>query len=114
MLDVYHQQLVTRQLERFSTRLEDLIAEAHLHRAQRLPSELIDEIASTTGELMLALIDHRSAYHPEATTHRATFDAQRLRDGIRSERLPLEQIAEDAETLRRELEHIIREDKQAA
>ena len=114
MLDARHQQRLTRQLESFSTRLEDLIAEARRHEAQGLPSELIDEIASTTGELMLALIDHQSAYAPEESTHKAAFDAQRLREDVRSERLPVGQIAEAAETLRRELDHIIRDDKQAA
>lgn len=114
MLDVHHQKLSTRQLENFSVRLENLIAEARHHDVQALPSELVDEIASTTGELMLALIDHQSTYSPEETTHKAAFDARRLRDGIRSEKLPFEQIAEAAETLRRELDHIIREDKQAA
>ena len=114
MLDARHQQRLTRQLESFSGRLEDLIAEARRYEAQGLPSELIDEIASTTGELMLALIDHQSAYAPEESTHKAAFDAQRLREDVRSERLPVGQIAEAAETLRREIDHIIREDKQAA
>ena len=114
MLDARRQQRLTRQLQSFSGRLEDLIAEVRRHEAHGLPSELIDEIASTTGEVMLALIDHQSAYPPEAFTQKAAFDAQRLREDVRSERLPVEQIATAVEILRREIDHIIREDKQAA
>jgi hypothetical protein len=114
MLDGRRQQLLTRQLERHSARLEELIAEARRHAGRGLPPELVDEIASTTGELMLALVEHQSTYRPEEATHKAASDAQSLRERMRSQRLPVEQIAEAAETIRREVEDIIREDKQAA
>jgi hypothetical protein len=113
MHDAFHQQRLTHSLELFSARLDELIEQVR-RESYPLPSELIDEIASTTGELMLLLIDHQSVFRVEEATSRAISEAQRLREAMRSERLPGEQVAEVVSMLTREVAQIISADKRAA
>jgi hypothetical protein len=114
VLDHLHQQQLTRRLQHFSARLDELIPRLRPYSAQDLPSELIDELAALAGELMLALIDHRGAFRNDGITGGAVADARLLREGLRSERLPSSQVAEAATALRREVDEIIRGDKRAA
>jgi hypothetical protein len=114
MLDAIHQHQLTRLLKGYSERLDELIIEARRHGSQSLPPELIDMIASTVGELMLALVDHQTAYRTAESTSKAVSDAQRLREDVRSRGLECGQVAEAVATLARKVDLIIREDQRAA
>ena len=105
---------MTRLLQRFSARFDELILELHRHAANPLSAELIDEIAGTTGELMLALVNHRAAFEEGESVRKAIGDAARLREAARAQGLRREQIAEAVTDVNRDVEQIIREDKRAA
>lgn len=108
-----HQRL-TNLLERFSERLEELLLEVRRYETHFPPPELIDEIASTTGELMLVLVEHRNIHKTEETAPTVISHAQRLREGMRSRELRRDQIAEAVHALTQEVSLIIRKDKRAA
>jgi hypothetical protein len=114
MLDSLHQHHLTQLLVKFSRRLDDLIQQVRHYKSHQLPPELIDELACTTGELMLALIDHQTANGTNQRTYRAVTDAQQLRQDVRFHQMRQEQIAEAASTLMHEIDQIIRDDKLAA
>ena len=61
MQDILRHQRFTRELGRFSDRLDDLMLELRRHEPSHMPPELLDEMASTLGELMLVLIEHKDA-----------------------------------------------------
>lgn len=114
MPDASRHNRLTRLLEQISTRLEDLQVEVRRTEAQPLPPELIDEIASTAGELILILADHRSAHQTGKPEQAAASHANLLREGVRRRQLHREQIAEAVHTLTQEVSLIINKDKRAA
>lgn len=110
---LYHQRF-TKSVERFSTRLEDLLPEIRRFEPSLIPAELLDEVAGTLGELMLVLIEHKSADGAESFTGRATSDIRSLREALRFGQLQPNQITAALDALREELGAIIHEDRQAA
>ncbi len=116
MQDILRHQRFTRELGRFSDRLDDLMLELRRFEPGQLPAELLDEMASTLGELMLVLIEHKDADADGATnsTGRAASDARHLREAMRLGQIQPTQITEALGTLRQELGVVIHEDKQAA
>ena len=111
MQDILRHQRFTQQLVRFSDKLDDLMLELRRFEPTRVPAELLDEMASTLGELMLVLIEHKDG---ATSTGRAASDAQHLRQAVRLGQLQYSQITEALGTLRQELGVVIHEDKQAA
>lgn len=79
-----------------------------------IPAELLDEMASTLGELILVLIEHKGRDGAKTSTSRAASDAQKLREAVRQGRLQYNQITETLGILCQELGAVIHEDKQAA
>ncbi|HJU53365.1 MAG TPA: hypothetical protein VJ715_02295 [Pyrinomonadaceae bacterium] len=114
MQDILRHQRFTRQLGRFSDRLDDLMLELRRFEPAHVPAELLDEMASTLGELMLVLIEHKDSDGAKTSTGRAASDAQHLREAMRLGQLQYNQITEALGTLRQELGVVIHEDKQAA
>lgn len=114
MQDAFHHQRFTHSLENFSARLDELLLDIRRFEPSLIPAELLDEIASTLGELMLVLIEHKSLDGAKGFTGRAASDAQHLREALRFGQLPLNQITEAIDALRQELCVVIHEDKQAA
>ena len=108
------QQQVTRLLQRFSARFDELILELRRQAANPPPAELVDEIAGTAGELMLALVNHRAAFEEGESVRKAIGDAARLREAARAQGLRREQIAAAVLDVTRDVDQIIREDKRAA
>lgn len=114
MQDILRHQRFTRELGRFSDRLDDLMLELRRFEPAHVPAELLDEMASTLGELMLVLIEHKDGDGAKTSTGRAASDAQHLREAMRLGQLQYSQITEALGTLRQELGVVIHEDKQAA
>ena len=114
MQDAPYHQRFTQSLDRFSTRLDDLLSEIHRFEPSSIPAELLDETASTLGELMLVLIEHKNLNGAKGFTGRAATDAQRLRDALRYGELHSKQITEALDALLATLGTVIHEDKQAA
>lgn len=114
MPDTLRQQRFTRRLQQFSSKLDDLLIQVRSFEPQLLPVELIDEMATTTGELLLVLIDHQSVFGTDDLMHRVISDAQHLREKMRSRLLERGQLAEAVSALTEEVNLIIREDKRAA
>lgn len=114
MQDAIHHQRFTRSLEDFSARLDELLQEMRRFEPSLIPVELLDECASTLGELMLVLIEHKNSDRVNDYAGRAASDAQRLREGMRLGELHSSQIAEAINALLAELGTIIHEDKRAA
>jgi len=114
MHDTFHQQHFTQLLKKFSDRLEDLLLEVRHYEPQLLPVELLDEIATTTGELMLVLKDHLSGPRTSELSDKVASHARHLREDVRSRELPNEQLALAIRNLSEEVSLIIREDKRAA
>jgi tRNA(Ile2) C34 agmatinyltransferase TiaS len=98
-------------LSRFSAHLEKLFSQVSDYEGQHsLPQELADEIASTAGEIMVELADHRG----DELVLGAIEDARRLRVVVRTI-CPESTIAAAAgRTLALDLALVIREDKRAA
>lgn len=114
MQDAFHHQRFTRSLEHFSSRLDELLSELRRVETSLMPAELLDEIASTLGELMLVLIEHKSVRGVEVVVSRAAIDTRLLREALRRGQLQSNQITEAIGTLLQELGSVIHEDKQAA
>ena len=114
MHDTFHQQHFTHLLKKFSERLDELLMEVRHYEPQQLPVELLDEIATTTGELMLLLKDHFAGPHTSALSNQVASHARHLREEVRSRELPNDQIAVAIRDLSEEVNLIIREDKRAA
>ena len=110
---IYHQRF-TESLERFSTRLEDLLPEIRRFEPSLIPAELLDEVAGTLGELMLVLIEHKSVDGAQSFTGRTASDIRNLREALRCGQLQSNQITAALNALREELGVIIHEDRQAA
>jgi hypothetical protein len=109
----YHLQLA-QKLALFSARLDELIDEVACHESQSLPPELVDELAITTGEIALVLMEHLCTHQTNHLIRQALSDATRLKEGARSPSPQREQLKAAITVLTREVEEIIREDKRAA
>ena len=109
-----HQQHLARLLARFSERLDQLLVEARRHKTELLPPELIDEMASTTGELMLVLVDYQTAQQKDDSVKEAIQHAGQLRQLMRSRLLDEGSIADEIHSFTEEVGSIIREHKRAA
>src|SRR4051794_18666733 len=96
-----------RLLERFSEQLDELLFRARSHRLQ-LPPELLDEIAATTGEIMLVLMNFQENIQTDALLHEALTHAGNLRQHIRSRQFRDEEIAEAFSSLKQEVEQLVR------
>ena len=114
MHDTFHQQHFTALLKKFSERLDDLLMEVRHYEPQQLPLELLDEIATTTGELMLLLKDRFAGPHTSALSDQVVSHARHLREEVRSRELPNDRLAIAIHDLSEEVNLIIREDKRAA
>lgn len=114
MQDGFQHQRFTRSLEGFSAKLDDLLLEMRRFEPSLIPVELLDECASTLGELMLVLIGHKDSDGAKGFTGRAASDAQRLREAVRCGEFHSNQITEAINAIREELGTIIHEDKRAA
>jgi hypothetical protein len=101
----------TRSLERFSARLEELLERARL-RQSPLPAELIDEIAFTTGELMLVLTNHTSPQ--EESVQEALAHARKLREHLRIDQPLSDQVTEECISFSQEIAQLLRDSKKAA
>src|SRR4051812_9044141 len=111
MFDTARQLHFTRSLEHFSTKLEELLEHARLQQSS-LPPELADEIAFTTGELMIVLTNHTP--HEEKSVREALAHAKNLREHLRIDRPQSDQLAEDCDNFRREIARLVVESKKAA
>jgi hypothetical protein len=99
------------KLSRFSAHLEKLFSQlSDCGGGQSLPQELADEIASTAGEIMVELADHRG----DELVLGAIEDARRLRKVVRTICPESTKVAEAGRTLAVDLALVIREDKRAA
>ena len=112
MFNLDRQLHFTRLLAQFSARLDELLTTARLHQPQLSP-ELIDEIALTTGELMLVLTNHH-AHHEESSVKVALSHARTLREHLRVEPYHGEQLAKDCNSFRDEIAQLLVESKKAA
>jgi hypothetical protein len=113
MYETSHQVQVNRLLESFSERLDELLFKARRHQLQ-LPPELTDEIASTTGEIMLALMNFRENIETDELLHEALTHAGKLRQHLRLQQLRAEDISEAFGRLRREVAQLVYESRRAA
>lgn len=110
MFDTARQLHFTRSLERFSVRLEELLDCARLHQGPPSP-ELLDEIAFTTGELMIVLTNHSSE---DTSIQEALSHAKSLRERLRFDRTQDELVAKDFDSFRREIAKLVADSKKAA
>jgi len=98
------------RLHELSERLEELFARVSACGQQAPPPELADEIASTAGEVMLEL----AGLGADELARAAAEDAVRLREAARTLNPSPARLIEGGATLTREVERIIRADRQAA
>lgn len=108
-----HERMLTSALSLSCSRLEDLCAQVRSSLPELSP-ELLDEIAGTVGELMLLLLELRSAHPTEEGIRRAAAEAQELRAAVRSTGTGQERVALAISHLIGEVDQIVREEKQAA
>lgn len=113
MYDTSHQLQVNRTLERFSEQLDELLSKARRHQLQ-LPPELLDEIAATTGEIMLVLMNFQENIQTDALLHEALSHANRLRQHLRSRQFRDEDIAAAFSDLKQDVERLVYVSKRAA
>lgn len=114
MQDALRHQRFTQSLERFSTRLDELLGEIRRFEPSFIPAELLDETASTLGELMLVLVEHQRIDGARGFTARAASDARRLREALRFGQLQSNHLTKAMTALLQELGAVIHQDKQAA
>jgi len=97
------------KLSRFSVHLDELCSD--LRSCQEAsPSELVDEIAATAGEIMLLLADHGE----DELVRETLADARRLREAARTLQPPRAMLVEAGMALTQDVARIIREEKRAA
>jgi hypothetical protein len=113
MLPAHFRQQLDSSLTTLSARLSELVAEARTG-PQPLSAELLDEIASSAGELMLTLAGVRGEHPADELVEQAIADARRIREAVRTQRLGRGRLEEEADELRREVEEIVRCDRRAA
>jgi hypothetical protein len=102
----------TRSLEHFSEKLDVLLDSARHHQSQ-LPLELIDEIAFTTGELMLVMTNH-PGHHEDELIRNVLSHAKILRDRLRVGESQGDQVAKECDSFRQEIAQLLRDSKKAA
>jgi hypothetical protein len=112
VFDVARQLHFTRSLESFSRRLDELLESARLHRS-RLPPELIDEIAFTTGELVLVMTNY-PGHREDELVREVLSHAKSLRERLRVEQRQEDVLAEDFDGFRREIAQLLIDSKKAA
>lgn len=113
MYDTSHQLQVNRLLGSFSERLDELLYKARRHELQ-LPPELLDEIAATTGEIMLVLMNFQENIQTDALLREALTHAGNLRQHLRTRQLRDEEIAEAFSGLKQEVEQLVYRSRRAA
>jgi hypothetical protein len=114
MQEASNHQRFTQSLKLFSERLDELLTEIRRFEPHLTPVELLDEIASILGELVLVFTEYRSNDWVTGFTQRATSDAQHLRDALRSGNLQSERLPQAICALCEEIGSVIHEDKQTA
>jgi hypothetical protein len=112
VFDIARQLHFTRSLDQFSRRLDELLDSARLHQSH-LPPELIDEIAYTTGELMLVLTNH-PGYHEEELIREVLSHAGSLRERLRVDHFQDDKVAKDYDRFRDEIAQLLTDSKKAA
>ncbi|HZI17786.1 MAG TPA: hypothetical protein VEY09_04250 [Pyrinomonadaceae bacterium] len=113
MIPAHLRQQLDSSLTSLSSRLSELVAEARL-APHPLPPELLDQIASSAGELMLTLAGFRGEHPADELVEQAIADARRIREAVRSQRLGRARVEDEADELRREVDEIVRFDRRAA
>lgn len=111
MYDTARQLHFTRSLEYFSSKLDELLNNAR-HQSTLSP-ELIDEIAFTTGELMLVLTNYPS-HQEEASVQEALAHAKSLRERLRVEQTQGDQVTKDCDSFSQEIAQLVLSSKKAA
>jgi hypothetical protein len=114
MTDASHSQRLTQLLEHSSAQLDELLRQLKLHEPQSMPVELLDEIAATTGELMLVLLDYQSAHKSEELVREVISHAQGLRRSLRSHQFRTDELSADVSSFNDDVSLIIRDSKLAA
>ncbi len=109
--DTARQLHFTRSLERFSAKLDELIESAR-HQSPLSP-ELIDEIAFTTGELMLVLTNYPSQ-QDEVSVQEAIAHARSLRERLRIEQPQGDHVIRDCDSFSQEIAQLVLSSKKAA
>jgi hypothetical protein len=112
VFDVARQLHFIRSLKHFSKRLDELLESARLHQAQ-LPLELVDEIACTTGELMLVMKNYPH-HHQEELICEMLSHAKSLRERLRVDHLHGDEVTKDCDSFRREIAQLVIDSKKAA
>lgn len=112
MFETARQLHFTHSLERFSERLDDLLCRAQQSQPHLTP-ELIDEIAVTTGELMLVLMNHPSDLEEESVGE-ALAHAKRLREHLRIDQRERDHLTLECQEFSREIALLVSESKKAA
>lgn len=112
MFDTARQLHFTRSLEHFSKRLDELLADPRLQHAQLSP-ELIDELAFTTGELMLVLTNHPSN-HEEELVKEALSHARTLRERLRANQPQGDLLTKECGSFSQEIARLVMDSKKAA
>lgn len=112
MFDTARQLHFTRSLEHFSSRLDELLESARLHQSQ-LPPELIDEIAFTTGELMLVMTNYPGR-HEDGLVREVLSHARSLRERLRVGESQDNQVTKDYDNFRQEIAQLVIDSKKAA
>lgn len=113
MYDTSRQMHTNRLLERFSERLDELLFRARDHE-RLIPPDLLDEIAATTGEIMLVLVNFQENIHTDGLLHEALTHAENLRLHLRSREFQGEEITEAFGSLKQEVEQLVRQSRRAA
>ena len=112
MFDIARQLHFTRSLEHFSQKLDELLESAR-HYQSSLPPELIDQIALTTGELMLVMTNH-PGHHEDELICEVLAHARSLRDRLRVNGTQNNEVAKECNSFRQELAQLLIESKKAA
>jgi hypothetical protein len=89
-----------------------LLDSARVHQSQ-LPPELIDEIALTTGELMLVMTNH-PGHHKDELISEVLAHARSLRKRLRVGESQSFQMAKECNSFRREIAQLLVDSKKAA
>jgi hypothetical protein len=113
MYETSHQLQVNRMLERFSEQLDQLLSKAHQYKFQ-LPPELLDDIAATTGEIVLVLMNFQENVQTDALLREALSHANRLRQHLRSRQIRDEEITVAFDGLKQEVERLVHVSRRAA
>jgi predicted small metal-binding protein len=112
VFDIARQLHFTRSLEHFSQRLDELLESARFHQSP-LPLELIDEIAFTTGELMLVMTNY-PGHHEDELIREVLSHARSLHERLRIGESQGDQVTKDCDSFRAEIAQLVIVSKKAA